>query len=55
MRGFTIDRRVQKKAEGFQLREAQSLYKAFFDTEPKIADKIIDDRGNERLRVISVQ
>lgn len=54
MRGFTIGRRVQKKVEGFKLREAQLLYNAFFDTEPKIADKIIDDRGNERLRVISL-
>jgi len=33
MRGFAIGRRVQKKAEGFELRESQSPYKAFFDTE----------------------
>ena len=33
MRSFAIGRRVRKKAEGFELRESQSPYKAFFDTE----------------------
>ena len=33
MRSFAIGRRIRKKAEGFELRESQSLYKAFFDTE----------------------
>jgi hypothetical protein len=32
MRSFAIGRRVRKKAEGFELRESQSPYKAFFDT-----------------------
>ena len=33
MRSFAIGRRVRKKAEGFELRESQLPYKAFFDTE----------------------
>jgi len=33
MRSFAIGRRVRKKAEGFELRESQSPYKTFFDTE----------------------
>jgi hypothetical protein len=33
MRSFAILRLVRKKAEGFELRESQSPYKAFFDTE----------------------
>ena len=32
MRSFAIGRRVRKKAEGFELRESQLPYKAFFDT-----------------------
>ena len=33
MHSFAIGRRVQKKVGGFELRETQSPYKAFFDTE----------------------
>jgi len=33
MCNFASGRRVRKKAEGFELRESQSPYKAFFDTE----------------------
>ncbi len=33
MHSFPTGRRVRKKAEGFELRESQSPYKAFFDTE----------------------
>jgi hypothetical protein len=33
MRSFATGRRVRKKAEGFELRESQSPYKAFFDSE----------------------
>ena len=33
MRSFAIGRRVRKKAEGFELRESQSPYKAICDTE----------------------
>jgi hypothetical protein len=33
MRSFAIGRRVRNKAEGFEFRESQSFYKAFFDTE----------------------
>jgi hypothetical protein len=32
MRSFATGRRVRKKAEGFELRESQSSYKAFCDT-----------------------
>jgi hypothetical protein len=32
MRSLAIGRRVRKKAEGFELRESQSPYMAFFDT-----------------------
>jgi len=33
MRSFAIGRRVQKKAECFELRESQTPYNAFSDTE----------------------
>jgi hypothetical protein len=33
MRSLAIGRQVKKKAQGFGLREAQSAYKVFFDTE----------------------
>ena len=43
MHSFAIGRRVRKKAEGFELRESQSLYKAYFDTEK-------NDMEGENLR-----
>jgi len=33
MRSIAIGRHVRKKAEGFELRESQSPYKGFFDTQ----------------------
>ena len=33
IRSFAIGRGVQKKAEGFELRESQTSYNAFFDIE----------------------
>ena len=38
MRSFATGRRVQKKVEGFELRETRSSYKAFFDTEKSDMD-----------------
>ena len=38
MRSFAIGRRVREKAEGFELRETKSTYKAFFDTEKSDMD-----------------
>ena len=33
MRSLAIGRQVRKKAQGFELREAQSAYKDYFDIE----------------------
>ena len=42
MRSLAIGRHVQKKVQGFELRESQSAYKDFFDTEKiDIAGKIL--------------
>ncbi len=53
MRSFAIGRRVRKKAEGFELRESQSPYKAFFDTESlfiALGADVSEGRGS-RVRV----